>query len=214
MKPGRCTRTRRTLVPKPCRSRGENRTAGRESGNRKGMGRGSESSQRLGVRRTRDAAFGEDRRNVAMRCDIERGMRRMNVWSDANTLYLSDLRGRSLFDGDLFTGCDGKIKGGNRRGNVKRHVMFARKDSDLICADLVGGVTVGGDAVSSGHNRAYVSGFQEMTHHVVGNQGKRDVAAVELPCCEARTLQVRTRFRNKNVKLLSLLDCDLNHAKR
>src|SRR6266481_3118718 len=126
MKPGRCTRTRRTLVPKPCRSRGKNRTAGRESGNRKGMGRGSESSQRLGISRTRVATFGEDRRNIAMRCDIERGMRRMNVWSDANALDLSDLDGRSLFDGDLFAGCDGEIEAGNRRSNVKRHVVFAR----------------------------------------------------------------------------------------
>src|ERR1700751_2297239 len=100
------------------------------------MGRGCEKSQRLGVRRTRDPAFGEDRRNVAMRRDIEGGMRRMNVRSDANALDLSDLGGRSLFDGDLFTGCDGKIEGGNRRGDVKRHVMFPRKDSDLICADL------------------------------------------------------------------------------
>src|SRR6201981_1433973 len=178
------------------------------------MGRGCERSQRLSVRRTRDAAFGEDRRNVAMRCDIERGMRRMNVWSDANTLYLSDLRGRSFFNGDLFAGCNGKIEGGDRRGNVKRHVMFARKDSDLICADLVGSVAVGGNAVSSGDNRAYASRFQEVPHHVVGNQSKRDVAAVKFPCCEARTLQVRARFRNKNVKLLSLLDCDLNQAER
>ena len=90
------------------------------------MGHGSEKSQRLSVRRTRDPAFCEDRRDVAMRRDIEGGMRRMNVRSDANALDLSNLRRRSLFDGDLFTGCDGKIEGGNWRGDVKRHVMFAR----------------------------------------------------------------------------------------
>src|SRR5260370_37585566 len=118
-----------------------------------------------------------------MRRDIERGMRRMNLRSDANALDVSDLGGRSLFDGNLFAGSDGKIERGNRRGNIKRHVMFAREDGDLISADFVGGITICGDAVGSGDNRAYVSRFQRMSDYVVGNYSDRDSAAGTCSSC-------------------------------
>jgi len=55
---------------------------------------------------------------------------------------------------------------------------------------------------------------QEVADHIVGNQCKRNVAAVQFPGCEARSLQIRTRLGNENVKLLALLDGDLNHAER
>ena len=99
-----------------------------------------------------------------------------------------------------------RSKGGNRRGDVERHVVFFREHSDLIGADLVGGVAVGGDAVRAGDDRADFSGLQEVAHHVVGDERERDAAFVEFPGGEARALKIGTRFGNEDVKFLSLLE--------
>ena len=50
-----------------------------------------------------------------------------------------------------------EIESGNRRGHVKRHVVFVRQHGDLVRADLVGGVAVGGDAVRADDDGADVS---------------------------------------------------------
>src|SRR5208282_6760394 len=72
----------------------------------------------------------------------------------------------------------------------------------------------GGDTVRPGNDRPYFAGLQEMAHHVVGDERERDAAAVELPGRKPRTLEIRPRFRHKDVQFAALLEGYANHAER
>src|SRR5437764_10283848 len=182
MKPGRCKKMEKALARRRCHSHEENSAdASAKLSDRVGVSRRGKRSQRLGVRSTRNTAFGENRGNVAIRSNIERGMRGMNVGSDANSLDLSDFGGRALFDGNLFARGNGEIERRDGRGNIKRYVVFARQHGNLISADLIRGIAVRSDAIRSGNNRSNISSFQEVSDHVVCNQRQRNVAAMKFP---------------------------------
>src|SRR6266487_2611434 len=164
------------------------------------------------VRGPGDAAFGEDGGDVARGGDIKGGMRGVDVGSDAHALEMGDFGGGALFDGDVLAVGDGKIEGGDGRGDVEGNVVLLGEDSDLVSADFVGGVAVGRDAVGAGDDGSDLSGLEEVTNHVVGDERKRNAALVELPGGEARTLKIRASFRNKDVQLSALLEGDTDNA--
>src|SRR6266571_460539 len=141
-------------------------------------------------------------------------MRCVNVGSDAHALEMGDFGGGALFDGDVLAVGDGKIEGGDGRGDVEGHVVFLGEDSDLVGAYLVGGVAVGRDAVGAGDDGSDLSGLEEVTDHVVGDERKRNAALVELPGGEARALEIRARFGHEDVNLSSLFECNVQYAER
>src|SRR6266581_4813142 len=141
-------------------------------------------------------------------------MRCVNVGSDAHALEMGDFGGGALFDGDVLAVWDGKIEGGDGRGDIEGNVVFLGEDSDLVGAYLVGGVAVGRDAVGAGDDGSDLSGLEEVTDHVVGDERKRNAALLELPGGEARALKIWARFRNKDVQLSALLEGDADNAER
>lgn len=61
---------------------------------------------------------------------------------------LSDMRHfaiRSLFNNNMIAAWNGQINGGERRSNVEWHPVVLGDDRNLIGANLVGRITVGGD---------------------------------------------------------------------
>ncbi len=112
------------------------------------------------------------------------------------------------------SGRDREIQRGNWRGDIKRHVVLFRQHRNRIGSDFVRCVAVRGDAVRARDDGADFPGLEKMADHVVGDQGKRNAAAVKLPGSQARSLQVRPRLRHENVQFLSLLEGDPDHAER
>jgi len=105
------------------------------------------------------AAFGEDGGYVAGGGYVEGGVGGVDIGGDSNALEVGYFGGAALFDGDVVTIGDGKIEGGDGRGNVKGNVIFFCEYGDLISADFVGGVAVGGNAIRSGDDGADFAGL-------------------------------------------------------
>ncbi len=162
----------------------------------------SQSSEGFGVGSAGYAAFGEDGGDVFVGSDVEGRMRGVDVWRDADAFDLGYFVGGTLFDGDVIAAGDGKIESGDWRGDVEGHVVFFGEHGDLVGADFVGGIAVGRDAIGSGDDGADFPGFQKVPDHVVGDQGERNVAAMQFPGGEARTLQIRARFGNETWSFL------------
>src|SRR6266702_3469063 len=141
-------------------------------------------------------------------------MRGVDVGGNAHALEMGDFGGGALFDGDVLAVGDGKVEGGDGRGDVERNVVFLGEDGDLVGADLVCGVAVGRDAVGAGDDGSNLSGLEEVTDHVVGDERKRNATFVELPGREARALKIGSSFRNKDVQLSALLEGDADNAER
>jgi len=91
----------------------------------------------------------------------------VNIGRDSNTLQMRHFGRGALFDRNVLAIRNGKIESRNRCGNVKRHVIFFREDGDLVRADFVGRVAVGGDAVRAGNDGPHLPRFQKMARHVV-----------------------------------------------
>ncbi len=180
----------------------------------RGLLRIRQRTQRLGVRRARDAAFGDDGGDVARRSYVETWMRRLHIGRDANVLDVNHFVGRSFFDGNVAAIGNRQVESRNRRGDVKRHVVFFREHRDLIRADFVRGVAVRSDAVGAGDDRSDGARLQKVADHVVGDERERDAAFVEFPRGEARALKIRARFGNEDVKLFALLDRNAKDAER
>src|ERR1700674_5160848 len=128
----------------------------------------------------------------------------MDVWGDADALKMGDFGGGTLFDRDAVAIGDREIEGGDRRGDKEGNVVFFGEDGDLVGADFVGGVAVGGDAVGAGDDGADFSGLQEVTHHIVRDERKRNAAFVKFPGGEAGALKIGARLRHKDVDLFAL----------
>src|SRR5579859_5526799 len=152
------------------------------------VGGGSQSAEGFGVGRAGDATFGEDGSDVFVGRDVEGGVSSVNVGRDADAFDLGDFVGGAFFDGNVVAGGNGKIEGGDGRGDIKGDVVFLGEDGDLVSADFVGGVTIGRDAIGSSDDGGDFSGFQEMADHIVRDERERDIAAMKFPRGEARAL--------------------------
>src|SRR6267154_3682733 len=158
---------------------------------RRWRGQGAEG---LRVRGVSYAAFGEDGVDVTGGGYVEGWVGGGDVGGDSNALEVGYFVGGALFYGDVVAIGDGEVESRNRGGDVEGDVVFFGQDGDLVGADFVGGVTVGGDAIGAGYDGADFSRLQEVTHHVVGDQGEGDAAAVKLPGGQARALEIGARF--------------------
>ena len=84
-------------------------------------------------------------------------MRRVDIRSDADALKVRDLSRGALFNRNVLPIRNGKIKSGNRGGNIKRNVVLFCENRDLVGTDFVGRVTVSGDTIGTGNDRPHFS---------------------------------------------------------
>ncbi len=91
-------------------------------------------------------------------------------------------------------------------GDVKGDAVLLCEDGDAVGADLVGDVTVGGDAVGSDDDGLNAALVHEGGGHVVAEDGGGDVVLHELPCGEAGALKEGTGLVGEDVDLVAVLD--------
>src|ERR1700681_442387 len=103
----------------------------------------------------RDPPFGHNRGDVLRRGDVKCRILHPHSFRSnrlaGNVRYLSRT---PLLDGNLAAVWRRKINGGNRSGYVKGDIVFLRQHRDRVSANLVGDVSVGGNAVSTYDYRA------------------------------------------------------------
>ncbi len=71
------------------------------------------------------------------------------MWRELLAAVMRDFDRAALLNGNRIAGERGRIDGRPRRGDIKRNAVLLGENRDVVRADLVGEVAVGGDAVCS-----------------------------------------------------------------
>src|SRR5438552_1377848 len=118
----------------------------------------------------KDAAFRDDAGNVFGRRDVERGIVGARAArADARLADEMHFVFVALLDRDGVAGLALEVDRRTRRGDVKRDAVFLREHSLLVRADLVGGVTVGGNAVGADEAEVYLAVAHVVAAGIVGD---------------------------------------------
>src|ERR1039458_6104624 len=170
-------------------------------------GRAGDGANGLGVRRSQNAALGDDGGDVSGGGDVEGGiLNRHSVGRDLNAADVRNFAGGALFDGDEVAGRGCKVDGVEGRGDIERDTVLFGENGERVGADLVGGVAVGGDAVRADDDCGDAALGHEVAGHVVADERGRNVVLDQLPGREARALVERTGLVGEDVDLLALFD--------
>ena len=100
------------------------------------------------------------------------------------------------------------------RGTVERDAVLFGQDGDVVGADLVGKVAVGGDAVRAYDDGLDAAGTHQAGGHVVADDGGGDAVGHQFPRGKARALQKRPRLVGVDVNALALFDRGADDAER
>src|SRR5258706_528780 len=112
------------------------------------------------------AVLANNGRYVARGRHVERGILHANVFRrDRHTEHLGHFIGRALLYRDLIARVQRQVERGDRGGHVERHAVLFRQHGNGICADFVGDVSIGSDAVGAHHHTANFSRLQKMPGH-------------------------------------------------
>src|SRR3954465_4696318 len=97
--------------------------------------------ERLRIRRSGDAALGDDGGDEVGGCDIEGGV--VDVDVGGGGLFaeaLGDFGGGAVFDGNLLSGREGEVDAAGGGGDEEGEAEVLGEDGDTEGADLVGDV--------------------------------------------------------------------------
>lgn len=172
----------------------------------------------LQVSRRKAAALRDDagnqigRRHIKRRIPASDAGRRNTMLTDVRHLAI-----RPLLDDDVIAARNGQIDGRQRRGHIERHAVVASNAGDLVGADFVGRVAVGGNLNEQNvfvqrfvcrdytvRFRSYPIGAhndggdfpvaQQSGHHAVEHQRCRQFVVHQFVGGQTSALIVRTRF--------------------
>ena len=171
--------------------------------------------QALRKRRIADPLFGDNAGDVTVRRHVEGRV----VDGDARgrnrrVTQMDDFVFSPFFDGDVVAVGQAQVYGAGGRDTIDRNTVFSGDDGQFIGADLVGDVTVGGDAVCAEDDYVHFAGAHQVTGGIVGNQVHGDLGVHEFPGGEARPLQTRTGLIHPNVDRLPLFLTGEDDAQR
>ncbi len=164
-------------------------------------------SQGLFVGGVEDSAFGDDGGYVFGRGYVEGWV--FDADSVRGELFsgvVGDLDGGALLDGDVVSVGGGEVDGGPGGGDVEGDAVFFGEDGDVVGADLVGDVSVGGDAVCADDDGLDLALAHEAGGHVVAEHGGGDAVVHQLPRGEARALEEGAGFVGVDVERVAALD--------
>ena len=172
--------------------------------------------QRFRVRRPEDALLGDDAGDEAVRRDVERRVPDLRAGRRHLRCRRRGVTSRALRSSIGMCAPSGgaQIDGRQRRGDVERDVVLARQHGDAVGADLVGGVAVGGDAIGADDDEVDLALAHQRRAHVVGDDGRVDAVAHQLPRGEPRALQERPRLVGEHRDRLAGLDRAADDAER
>jgi hypothetical protein len=164
-------------------------------------------SQRLFVGSAQDSALGDDGGDVLRWRHVEGWVFDADsVWGELFSGVVGDLDGGALLDGDVVSVGGGEIDGGPGGGDVEGDAVFPGEDGDVIGADLVGDVSVGGDAVGADDDGLDLALAHEAGGHVVAEHGGGDAVVHQLPRSETRALEEGAGFVGVDVDIVAALD--------
>src|ERR1035438_9119430 len=137
----------------------------------------------LDVWGAQNATFGDDGGDVFGGRYIERGIADADaVGRELLAAVVRDFESAALLNGDGVAGFSGEIDSGPRGGGVEGDAMLPGQDCDVVCADLIGEVTVGGDTIRADDDGLDAAGAHETGGHVVADDGGGDAVGHEFPC--------------------------------
>lgn len=148
-----------------------------------------------------------DRRDEFVICYIEGGV--IDVYSlGSHALFVphvGDFLGRTLFDLDVAPGRSGEVDGGTGGADVEGDAVVFGEDGDGGCADLVGDIAVGGDAVTADEDGVDPAVFHNGRCHVVAYQCDVHAGGAEFVCGEACALEEGACFVGVDFEVVAFL---------
>ena len=143
-----------------------------------------------------DSLLCHNRRNQLMICDIKRWIIHFYVlWRHAFLVpRISDFLRWALFDMDVLAGGGIHVDGGGGGADVEGDAVVFGQDGDAGCADFVGNVAVGGDAVTADEDSVDPAVFHDGGCHVVTDECDIYAGSTEFVCGEACALEEGARF--------------------
>ncbi len=120
----------------------------------------------------------------------------------------------AVFDGDVAAGWCGVVEGAGGGGNVQRYRVRVGGECHAIGADLVGDVTVGGDAIGADDHQIDGAAAQQRGGGAVGEDRDFDAGALQLPRRQAGALSKRAGFIGVYMHLPACGVCGVNRGER
>lgn len=111
----------------------------------------------------------------------------------------------ALLDGNQVAVSQVQVNGAGGHDRVKGNAVLFGDDGQLVGADLVGHVAVGGRAVGANQDDVHLAGAHEVAGGVVGDDIIGDAALLKLPGRETRPLQTGAGFVYQYMNLFALL---------
>src|SRR5690606_37094470 len=106
-----------------------------------------------------------------------------------------------------------QINCGFWRYNVKWNSVMLCKYGKIVSSDLVGKISIYGNAVGTDKDFLNFTLDHDRGRHVIANESEWDFTLAELPGCESCTLIKRPRFIDKNVNVFLISMGLRNHTK-
>ena len=148
-----------------------------------------------------------DRRNELVISNVERGVIHLYaVCGHALAVpHIGDFLRGALFDMDVGTSGRGEVDGGGWGADVEGNAVVFGEDGNTRCADLVGDVAVGGDAVAADEDSVDPTVFHDGGCHVVTDEGDVHAGGTELVGGEACALQEWACFVGVDFEVVAFL---------
>ena len=119
--------------------------------------------------------------------------------------HISDFLCGALFDVDVGACWGGEVDGGGWGADVEGNAVVLGEDGDARCADLVGDIAVGGNAVTADEDGVDPAVFHNGRCHVVAYQCDVHAGGTELVCGEACALQEWACFIGVDFEVVAFL---------
>ena len=84
----------------------------------------------------------------------------------------------ALFDGNMRACWGGAINSRERGGHVKGNVVLFGQHCQAVGADLVGGITIGSNAVSAYDDQVNLPGVHKIASHIIRDQRHGDTVTL------------------------------------
>src|SRR5450759_3169350 len=148
-------------------------------------------------------------------CHVKRRVEGMCAFcSNALAHEGQDLLLVTLFYGDLGARSNREIEGAQRCRRVERQPVVLGQDRQLVGPNLVGEVTVRGDAIGAYDDLGDHSMRHHKAGHSVSNKMERYTCGHEFQSCQACSLKVRPRLESNDLDLPALLERFVDRTKR
>src|SRR5882724_11245629 len=150
-----------------------------------------------------------------MRRHVESRVRDLYAFgSNLLTPKVRDFFVRPRLDRNLVAGVQREVNRRERRRNIEGYVVLVRRNRNHIGSDLIGDVSICGDAIRPNDHAIDFARLQEVPGHAIGDQRNRNVLLRKLPGRQPRALKERPGLIGVDSYLFAGFDRRVNNSKR